>query len=277
MSSGTINTIMLKSGFRIPVLGMGTWRLADKVCEDSIKKALELGYRHIDTAELYANESDVGRAISGYEREELFITSKVWRTNLAHGDVIKACQGSLRRLGTSYLDLYLIHWPIKEVPIEETLGAMHELVEKGMVRSVGISNFNEREIKEAVLASKVPISVNQIEFHPYLYQASILEACGKMGIAMTAFCPLARGKIVTDDVVLAIAKERGKTAAQVGLRWIIQHGGVAIPKSTKEEHLRKNMDVFDWSLSEEEMERIDTIEKTERQVNPTFDDAPYYS
>ncbi len=271
-----LKTVKLKSGHRMPVLGLGTWRLSGGLCELVVKKAIGMGYRHIDTAELYGNEVEIGRAIRGFDREEIFITSKAWRTNLAHDDIIRACEGSLEQLGTSYIDLYLIHWPNPAFPLSETLEAMGELVQRGMIRSAGVSNFNPKEMREAVRLSRVPVCVNQVEFHPYLYQPDILEACRKLGIVLTAYCPVARGHVMEDSVLAEIGNKYGKTPAQVSLRWLVQHGAVVIPKSTNDGHLRENMDIFDWHLSEGDMKKINSIDIRKRQVNPIFTSVPYF-
>lgn len=269
--------IKLGSGHRIPVLGLGTWQLTGSLCEKIVRKAIELGYRHIDTAEIYGNEGDVGRAIKGFDRSDLFLVSKVWASNLRWDDVIKACEASLKLLGISYLDMYLIHWPNDRIPIEETMGAMEELVKKGMVRSIGISNYDIERSRKAIEASKEPISVNQVEFHPHLYQRDLLGFCKKNGIALTAYSPLARTKVLGDEVLKGIADGHGKTAAQVSLRWLIQHGIVVIPKSSSVEHLRENMEIFDWNLSKNEMEDIDSIKVFKRQVNLNLHNIPFFA
>ena len=266
----------MKSGYPIPVLGIGTWRMTGKQCYESVRKALEIGYRHIDTAELYANEEEIGKAIRGFDRSELFITTKVWKTNYSRNEMIKACENSLKKLGTSYVDLYLLHWPNDNFSIEETMKNLAELADRGMVRSIGLSNFSAEETKEAMAVSSKPVCNNQIEFHPHLYQKDILELCEKEGIVLTAYCPVARGEVLTDETLMEISKKYNKTPAQVSLRWIVQHGAVVIPKSTKEDHLRENMDIFDWKLSQKDMKRIDEIKIFRRQVNPIFTNIPFF-
>lgn len=269
-------SLKLRSGYRMPVLGLGTWQLTGKLCEETVRKALELGYRHIDTAELYGNEEEIGRAIRGSDRSGLFLVSKVWASNLRRGDVLKACESSLKLLGTSYLDLYLIHWPSERIPLEETMGAMGELVDKGMVRSIGISNFDIEWSQRAMDASRIPVSVNQVEFHPHLYQRDLLEFCKRSGIVLTAYSPLAQTKVLDDEVLKGIAESHGKTPAKVSLRWLVQHGMVVIPKSSSVEHLRENMDVFGWNLSKKEMGDIDAIRVFRRQVNPVLHKIPFF-
>lgn len=268
--------LKLSSGYRMPVLGLGTWQLTGKQCEEAVRKALELGYRHIDTAELYLNEKEIGRAIGGFDRSGLFLVSKVWSSNLRRGDLLKACESSLKLLGISYLDLYLIHWPSHSVPLEETMDAMGELVDKGLVRSIGISNFDTDWSKRAMVASRIPISVNQVEFHAHLYQKDLLGFCKKNRIVMTAYSPLARTEVLDDAVLRGIAESHGKTPAQVSLRWLVQHGLVVIPKSSSVEHLRENMDIFGWDLTKKEMEEIDAIRIFRRQINPILNRIPFF-
>jgi diketogulonate reductase-like aldo/keto reductase len=269
--------LKLKSGHGMPVLGLGTWNLTGKRCEEIVRKALELGYRHIDTAEIYGNEGEIGRAIEGFGRSSLFITSKVWLTELGRDRLLRSCAASLKRLGTDYLDLYLVHWPNDKVPLSETMGAMAELVERGMVRSVGVSNFDVSRCKAAAGASTVPVSVNQVEFHPHLYQKDLLGFCREEGIVLTAYSPLARGDVLGDTVIGEIAGRHGKTPAQVSLRWLLQHGTVAIPKSGSETHLIENMGIFGWKLGPDDMKRIDEIGVFRRQVNPVFTGVPFFA
>ncbi len=269
-----IDTLKLASGHKMPMLGLGTWMLTGRQCEESVKAAIEYGYTHIDTAELYGNHREVGKAIKGHDRSKLFITSKLWRTDLTYRDALKACDRSLKELGTDYIDLYLIHWPNDKLPIKDTMRAFKYLIDEEKVRSVGLSNFDETRINDAMKFSKVPLSTNQVEFHPHLYQRKLLQYCNKRGISMTAYCPLARGEVLHDPVVRDIAEKNGKVPAQVCLRWLVQHGIVVIPKSTNPDHIKSNMDIFDWKLTDQEMTRIDGIGTYERQVNPAFKDIP---
>ncbi|MBN2330908.1 MAG: aldo/keto reductase [Candidatus Aenigmarchaeota archaeon] len=269
-------SLKLRSGHSIPVLGLGTWRLTGALCEKIVRQAIELGYRHIDTAELYGNEHEIGRAIKGFDRSDLFLVSKVWASNLCRGDLLKACENSLKLLGTSYLDLYLIHWPSGSVPIGETMGAMAELVDNGMVRSTGVSNFDMEWCKKALDASRIPVSVNQVEFHPHLYQGDLLDFCKGSGIVLTAYSPLARTELLDDGVLKRIAEGHGKTPAQVSLRWLVQHGMAVIPKSSSVEHLKENIDIFGWKLKKKEMDDIDAIRVFKRQVNPVLHKIPFF-
>jgi 2,5-diketo-D-gluconate reductase B len=257
----------LKDGNKIPVLGLGTWQLTGKRCIDIVEKALELGYRHIDTAEIYENQSEIGKAIKYFNRSEIFLTSKVWTNHLHYDDVMEACDRTLKELNTDYLDLYLIHWPSMSVPFEETFKALEELVADGKVKSVGVSNFTINHLKEALEVAKNPITVDQVEFHPYLYQKGLLEFCNKNGLVLTAYSPLGRGSIPRDETIRKIADKYNKTPAQVCLRWCLQKGVVVIPKSGSEEHLKENLDIFDWNISKEDMKRIDSLDKGESVIN----------
>ena len=263
-----IPAFKLRSNYSIPVLGLGTWQLLGKECEVVVKKALDIGYRHIDTAEIYENQEEIRRAIRDFPRSELFITSKVWRTNLRFKDVLKACESTLNELNTSYLDLYLIHWPNPAVPVEETLRAMKILHKEGKLRSIGVSNFDLSLLKEALEVEEVPICVNQVEFHPYLYQKELLEFCKKHDIVLVAYSPLARGRAIKDKTIRELAEKYGKNPAQISLRWILQKGAIPIPKASSEEHLRENIDIFDWKLSKKDEEKIDSMGIEKRIVDP---------
>lgn len=265
-------TLQLKSGNKMPVLGLGTWQLTGDECTNSVIMALELGYRHIDTAEGYGNHEQVRAGIekSGVKREELFITSKVSHSNLRRADVLAACDKALKELRTDYLDLYLVHWPNSSIPMEETLGAMSELVDAGKVRDIGVSNFTISHMEEAARVSPKPISVNQVEYHAYLNQEDLLAKCNELGVVLTAYSPLARGELLNDAVLEGIAAAHGKTVAQIALRWLVQKGVVVIPKARSRKHLSDNMNIFDFELTDEEMARIDTIETTKRLINPPW-------
>ena len=267
-----MQTIKLSSGYEIPILGLGTWQLTGKRCKAAVKKAIELGYTHIDTAWIYDNQEEVGAGIedSKVKREKLFITSKVWIEDLRYEEVLEQCEETLTQLGLNYLDLYLIHWPNKNIPLEETLRAFKKLVDEKKVKSIGISNFTIKRIREAKEKSKVPISINQVEYPPYLNQESLLEECKRNKIALTAYSPLARGKILDDPILIKIASEVNKKPGQVALRWLIQKGIIVIPKASSETHLKENRDIFDFKLNEEQMEEIDDIQIKRRLVNPRF-------
>jgi diketogulonate reductase-like aldo/keto reductase len=260
----------LLSGYSMPVLGLGTWRLVGMACERMVSKALELGYRHIDTAELYGNEAEIGRAIRSVERASLFITSKVSSANLRMNDVIQACTGSLERLGTDYLDLYLVHWPNDEVPIEETMDGMQYLVEEGRIRSIGVSNFDEGRLQAAMDAAEVPVCNDQVEYHPYRPRRELPQFCREHGVTLTAYCPLGKGRVLRDPTLARIGRKYEKSAAQVSLRWLLQKGAIVIPKAGSIEHLQENMDMDGWELTPEDMREIDEIGIEMKVVDATY-------
>ncbi len=265
-----IPVLRMKSGYEIPVLGLGTWMLNGQACTDAVRAALKLGYNHIDTAEAYGNQREIGRAIKGADRAKIFITSKVWHANLHYDDVIESAKNTLAELGTPYLDLLLVHWPNRSVPIEETMDAFAALIGEGAVKSIGVSNFTVRHLKEALQAAKAPISVNQVEFHPHLYQVELLEFCRKNGIVLTAYSPLGRKKLLEDDTITGIAEKNSKTPAQACLNWTIGKGAVAIPKASAEAHLKENLGALGWSLHEEDVKKLDALGEEKRIVNPSF-------
>lgn len=263
-------SVELPSGFSIPTLGLGTWRLWGDEGLRAISAALAMGYRHIDTAEFYENHEIVGKAIAGYERGELFITSKVNTPHLHYDDVIAVCDTALLELGTDYLDLFLIHWPNPDVPMSETFDALRHLVETGKIRDMGVSNFQPRRMRMALGITPHPIAVNQVELHPYLWQDELVRLCHDNGVAVTAYAPLGRKHVLEDPAIVAVAQKHDVTPAQVSLRWLLQKGCIVIPRSTSEEHLRENMGVYDWALSGVDMAAIDAIPHRERIVNPEF-------
>ncbi|BER93266.1 aldo/keto reductase [Atrimonas thermophila] len=258
--------IQLPEG-KMPVIGLGTWDLRGVQCEKAVLQALELGYRHIDTAEFYDNEEFIGKALrrSGIAREEIFLTSKVWYTHLRYAEVLKALDRSLEKLQTDYLDLYLIHWPNSEVPLEETLQAMAEAKEQGKIRHIGVSNFEIDLLEKAISISPYPVVNDQVEYHPLLSQKELLTYCQNHRIALTAYCPLARGRAVREPLIRDIAAKYGKTPAQVVLRWLIQQKMVvAIPKAASLEHQKENLEIFDFQLTEEDMQAISGLARGER-------------
>ena len=249
-------------GEEVPTLGLGTWRLSGGACEKAVETALSLGYRHLDTAQMYRNESEVGEGLrnSGVDRSEVFITTKVWSSDFTRDKLLPAVRESLRKLGTDYVDLLLMHWPSRSVPLEETLGAMAELQEKGSVRHIGVSNFPPPMVEEA--AGITEIFCNQVEYSPYKPQDDLREQAEKMDYLLTAYSPVAKGAVADDATLGEIGESRGKSPMQVALRWLVQQEKVAaIPKATSEEHLRANLDVFDFELSEEEMDRISSLRR----------------
>jgi 2,5-diketo-D-gluconate reductase B len=249
-------------GEKVPSLGLGTWRLSGGECVRAVERALGLGYRHIDTAQMYANEGEVGRGIrnSGVDLEEIFLVTKVRTSSFSHGGVIRSTRESLKKLQTEYVDLLLMHWPNPSVPLEETLGAMRELQEEGSVRHVGVSNFPPAMVEEA--AQHATVFCNQVEYHPYRAQDELLGQAEEMDYLLTAYSPVARGRVSNDATLREIGEAHGKTPAQVALRWLIQQQKVAaIPKAASEDHLRSNIDVFDFELKDEEIKRISALRR----------------
>lgn len=270
MSRITDQTYELKSGYTMPVLGLGTWALTGATCEKAVSIALELGYRHIDTAELYGNEIEIGKTIKKTDRSRLFITSKVSSSNLRTRALIEACHASLDRLGTDYLDLYLVHWPNDNIPIEKTMEGMQKLVDEGRVRSVGLSNFDVKRMQAAVSISQPPICNNQVEYHPHRPRHEIPHFCREHGITLTAYCPLARGKILRDTTLGNIGRQYGKSPAQVSLRWLLQKGAIVIPKASSKEHLKANIDLDGWELSAGDIESIDALSVENKLVDTRY-------
>ena len=271
--------LKLLSGYEIPVLGIGTWKLTGEKGFHSVKKAIELGYRHIDTAWAYGNHEDVGRAIkeSKIPREKIFLTSKVWYLNLHYEDLLKQTEEILDKLKTDYLDLLLIHWPNRKIPLEETFAAFQKLKNEGKVKSFGVSNFTIHHLNDAIkLSTKtIPVSVNQVEFHPEFNQKNLLEFCSSKKIILTSYSPLGTGTLNKNRFLKEIGEAKGKTPSQIAFRWILQKGIVAIPKASSEEHLRENLDVFDFALNNMEMRYIDSLGSDNRLINPGFSDFNY--
>ena len=244
-------------GESVPKIGLGTWNMRGKECYRATLSALELGYRHIDTAEMYANESEVGRAIadSGVDRAEIFLVTKVSAEHLRKDGVLQSAEGSLLRLGLEKIDLYLVHWPNDRIPIEETMAGMNELANQGKVRRIGVSNFSLRQLKEAEAAAR--IFTNQIEYFIGNPQEAMLRYCQENEVLLTAYSPLDRGHLSQNRVLEAVAQAHGVTIAQVALRWLIQQENVvAIPKSTHSGRQRENLDVFGFELTSEQAARL---------------------
>jgi 2,5-diketo-D-gluconate reductase B len=242
---------------KVPALGLGTYRLTGDACVRSVGRALSMGYRHLDTAQMYGNEAEVGRGIedAGIEREDIFLTTKIWPSDFAHDRVLKKTGESLNKLRTEYVDLLLMHWPGDGVPLGETLGAMRELQQEGSLLHIGVSNFSPSLVEEA--AEHAEIFCNQVQYHPYRRQDALVDQAQEMDYLLTAYTPLSRGGVGRDTTLREIGDAHGKTATQATLRWLVQQDNVcAIPKATSEEHLRENLDVFDFELSAEEMDRI---------------------
>ena len=257
----------------IPMLGLGTWENTDPdACAESVATALEMGYRHIDTAQAYGNEADVGDGLAAadVDREEIFLATKVWIDNLEADDVIETTEASLDRLGVDSVDLMYVHWPSRTYDAEETLAAFNELHEAGKIDRIGVSNFEPEQLQEAIELSDAPIVANQVECHPFLQQEELREVCEDEDVDLVAYSPLARGDVLENETLQEIAADHDASPAQVSLAWLRQQEVTAIPKATSEAHIRDNWQSLSVTLSDEEIERIESIEQTGRRVDPGF-------
>ncbi|MGF9692992.1 aldo/keto reductase [Rhizobium sp. 0TCS1.26] len=268
------------NGANIPALGFGTFRIPGDDVLRILPKAIQLGFRHVDTAQIYGNEAEVGEAIaqSGVSRNEIFLTTKVWVDKYRHADFIASVDESLKKLKTDHVDLLLLHWPQSDVPIAERMGSLNEVKKAGKVKNIGISNFNIELMNKAAEASDAPIATNQVEYHPYLDQSKLLEAARSKGISPTAYYLMADGKVPSDPVLKDIGAKHGKSAAQVVLRWAVQQDGViALSKTATESRLQENYDIFDFSLTDEEMQAIHGLAEPDgRIVNPGHLRPPHW-
>lgn len=258
-------------GVEIPALGFGTWDVHGESAYRSVRTALEVGYRHIDTAQGYNNEAQVGRAIadSGIDRDDVFLVTKVTPANATADDVHRSTAESLDRLGVDHVDLLLIHWPSDRAPLEETVGALDREREAGRTRLIGVSNYPSAMLRRALEVA--PIATNQVEHHALLGQDLLIDILAAHDLPLTAYSPLARGRIFKQPALAEIGDAHGKSAAQVALRWILQRPGrITIPRSENPEHIASNFDVFDFDLSDDEMKRIDALPKDQRVVSPPF-------
>jgi len=255
----------LANKVKIPWLGYGTYKAHGDELIEGVKYALSIGYRLIDTAEMYENEEEIGKAIrqSKIPRDEIFITSKVWNTNQGFESTLNSFENSLKRLGTDYLDLYLIHWPVSGKYIE-TWKALEKLYKEGRVRAIGVSNFLIHHLQDIINNCEITPMVNQVEFHPYLLQRDLLDYCQRNKIQLEAWSPLMRGRVLNISQIVDIANKYKKTPAQIVLRWDLQHGVVTIPKSVHKERIKENADIFDFELTEEEMKIIDNLDQNKR-------------
>jgi methylglyoxal/glyoxal reductase len=256
----------LNNGVMIPRLGLGVYQsLPGQVTQKAVEYALKIGYRHIDTARIYGNESDVGAALrkSGIKREDAFITTKLWNSDHGYETALKACDDSLKRLGLKYLDLYLIHWPVSEIR-NESWTALTKLLKDGKCRSIGVSNYTIQHLTELLEDADVVPMVNQVEFSPFLYQKQLLDYCEKNKIQLEAYSPLTQGEKLNHPRIQQIAKKHDKTPAQVLIRWSLQHNLVTIPKSVREERIRENSQVFDYNLTSEDMRTLDSLDENFR-------------
>ncbi|MBI4273781.1 MAG: aldo/keto reductase [Rhizobiales bacterium] len=258
-------------GARIPQIGLGTMTLKGKVCVDAVSAALKMGYRHLDTATFYDNEREVGEGLraSGVKRDEVFVTTKVRHTDLKADDFARAVDKSLAVMQLPVVDLLLIHWPNPQVPMTESIGALCKAKREGKTRHIGVANFTVALLDEAAKLASESLVTNQIEVHPFLDQSKVIFACKRHGIAVTAYCPIARGKVPGAEVLERVGKAHGKSSAQISLRWLIQQELIPIPRTATPAHLAANLAVFDFKLSGAEMAEIAKLRRPNgRVVNP---------
>lgn len=258
------------NGAEIPALGFGTWTLEGRTARDMVAAAIAAGWRHIDTAAMYGNEEEVGAGIraGGVARDRLFVTTKVWHSDLAARDLRRSAEASLKRLRLDAVDLLLVHWPNPRIPLAETIGALNRAREDGVTRHIGVSNFPTALFAEAVRLSDAPVAANQVEHHPYLDQEKVLRACRAAGAALVGYCPLHRGgALLREKAVAEAAAAHGRTPAQIALRWHVQQEGVAaIPRTSNPARLAENLDVFDFELSAAEMQAISSLGGSGRRL-----------
>lgn len=268
--------VKLNNGVEIPWFGFGTFRAVGAETVSAVKEAIQDGYIHIDTALIYGNEKEVGQGIreAGVPREDLFITTKLWRSDQGYETSLKAVETSLENLGLDYLDLYLIHWPVEE-KLHETWKAMEEIAKKGLSRAVGVSNFTPRLLKELKEKSNLIPAVNQVEYHPFLNQTELLAYCKAEGIQLEAYSPLTRGRKLDHPTLVKIAEKHNKTAAQVLLRWDLQTEVVTIPKSVTPSRIAENADIFNFELDGEDMVKMNGLNEDLRFIHPDFAPAEW--
>jgi diketogulonate reductase-like aldo/keto reductase len=267
MVSSLQDQVTLHNGVKMPYVGLGVYKMTDKEeTINAVKAAIDYGYRMVDTAAFYQNEDAVGKAVkeSGLSREEIFITSKVWNSDQGYDSTLRACERSLKELDMDYLDLYLIHWPVKEKYLD-TWRAMERLYKEGVVRAIGVSNFHIHHLENLMANSQEKPVINQVELHPHLSQEELRAFCRDHEIVVEAWSPLARARILDQEPILKeIAQHHGKTEAQVILRWHLQNEVVIIPKSVHPERIKENADLFDFQLTREEMAKINSLNKNHR-------------
>ncbi|MGA3309643.1 MAG: aldo/keto reductase [Xanthobacteraceae bacterium] len=261
MSANETTPFVEAKGARIPLLGLGTWQLRGRACARVVEQALRLGYRHLDTAEIYDNERAVGEGLhaSGVKRSDVFVTTKIWPSHFAPGELERTARECLVRLRLSEVDLLLLHWPNPQIPLAETLGALGRVRRDGLARHIGLSNFTVALIEEALQATTEPLVCDQIECHPFLDQSKLIAACRRHGMAVIAYAPIARGAVRDDDVLARVGAAHGKSAVQVCLRFLVQQDIVVIPRTSKVERLAENAAIFDFALSEQEMAEISRL------------------
>ena len=264
-SNPKINSIescaILNNGVAMPVLGLGTWNLKGQELLKTINESIEIGYRHFDTATYYRNEEDLGKALKLTEipREQIFVTTKVWPSDFGYQETIKAFETNLKKLDLDYVDQYLIHWPSDTTRTHATWKALLKLYEQGKCRSIGVSNFSIQELEALKELGDVVPATNQVQFNPFSFKGKLLDYCNKEGIKLVAYSPLNEGRRLNDKTIISIAKKYNKTVAQVLLRWNLEHGLITIPKTAKKERLLENSQIFDWELSKEDVNALNTL------------------
>ena len=269
-------------GTAIPSIGFGTWTLKGDRAGQLVQDAIDAGYRHVDTVAMYDNEAAVGDGIraASVARDEIFITTKIWHTDLADGDLQRSAQDSLKRLGVDHVDLLLVHWPSKTIALSETIKALNQVADMGYTKHIGVSNFTVPLLTEAAALSDRPLLCNQVEYHPMLNQDNVISACRRLGSAVVSYCPLCRGgDLFTGEPVASLAKKYAVSPAQIVLRWHVQQPGViAIPRSTNRERIRQNLAVYDFTLSAVDMQAISALGNQRKRLcdfefSPQWDDA----
>ena len=277
MAYGDQPTITV-DGIEIPLLGFGTWQLEADDARRMVREALRIGYRHIDTAWIYKNEKAVGDGIADavaegiVTRDDIFVTTKIWVDHFHHDALLRQAEESALSLGLTP-DLLLLHWPKPTPALAETIGALNEAKEKGFTRNIGLSNFPSALFREAAALSRAPLITNQVEYHPYLSQKTLLKTARDLGSSITAWSPLAQGKIADDATISELAKAHGKTNGQVTLRWLIQNRVIAIPRTARESRAAENFDLFDFELSADEMARISALARPDGRIGDWLDEA----
>ncbi len=260
-------------GLRMPKLGLGTWRMKGDECREAVERALSLGYRHIDTAEMYSNEEAVGAALNGARlpRADIHVTTKVWHDHLAPDAMRRAIEGSLTKLQTDYVDLYMIHWPAPDMDLPSALATLVRLKEEGLTRAIGVCNFPVALLRQAVEEVGAPLAANQVEYHVLLGQDPVLHYLRAHDMALTAYCPIAQGKLADHEELGVIARKHGVTAAQVALKWLLDQPGVAaIPKAARRESQVANLEAMRIALDDSDRAAIAALPKAQRMVNPGF-------
>ena len=253
-------------GLSIPSIGLGTWELRGRKCRRVVRKALEVGYRHIDTAAMYENESEVGSGIvdSGVDRKEVFLTTKINTIEVNNEGIVDAFHKSLSDLKTDYVDLLLIHWPTFSTNLGDMLEIMYGIKESQKARAIGVSNFNTTLLNECARLGFEDIYCNQVEYHPFLSQEILLKKMNEMDVIPVAYCPICRGDVAKDSVIIELSEKYNKTPAQVTLRWVVQQQSVAIPKSAKKRRLKENIDIYDFEIDDQDVDRIHSLERGQR-------------